>query len=141
MQYKHTQIGFPIIISSLVVAILISINLFLDFSDFRFFSFLLLSVSVVCVLSFSILTITIDEKAVILKYGCLDFLKKKFPLEDIKSSCIVKQPWYYGWGIRFTSEGWLFRVGGLYSVRIEVKSGKVFFIGSDEPEKMLRTIR
>jgi len=53
----------------------------------------------------------------------------------------VKNPWYYGWGIRFTPHGWLYNVSGLHAVEIELKNGKKYRIGTDVPENLEKAIR
>ncbi|MDY7014940.1 MAG: hypothetical protein SVX43_15355 [Cyanobacteriota bacterium] len=53
----------------------------------------------------------------------------------------VKNPWYYGWGIRLTPRGWLFNVSGLDAVEISLNSGRHFRIGTDRPRELERAIR
>jgi hypothetical protein len=48
--------------------------------------------------------------------------------------------WYYGWGVRMGSGGWMFNVSGLDAVEIEMESGGRFRIGTDEPEELVRAI-
>jgi hypothetical protein len=53
----------------------------------------------------------------------------------------VRNKWWYGWGIRLTPHGWLFNVGGLDAVELELASGRKFRIGTDEPQGLLNAIR
>lgn len=54
-------------------------------------------------------------------------------LADIASVEVVKNPWYYGWGIKFTPRGWLYNVSGLNAVEIRLHDGDQFRLGTDEP--------
>ena len=52
----------------------------------------------------------------------------------------VKDPWYYFLGIRYTPRGWLFAVSGSSAVELQLKSGKFFRIGTDEPERLIKAL-
>ena len=49
----------------------------------------------------------------------------------------VRNKWWYGWGIRKIPKGWMYNVWGLDAVELEMESGKVFRIGTDEPDQLL----
>jgi hypothetical protein len=53
---------------------------------------------------------------------------------------VVRNRWYYGWGIRITPRGWLYNVSGLDAVELALKNGKCVRIGSDEPHALARAI-
>ncbi len=53
----------------------------------------------------------------------------------------MKNPWYYGWGIRLTPHGWLYNVSGSYAVEIKTKTGKKYRIGTDVPNELEKAIR
>ena len=46
-----------------------------------------------------------------------------------------------GWGVHFVGDGWLYNVFGLDAVRISMKSGKIIYIGTDEPQVLAAAIR
>jgi hypothetical protein len=52
----------------------------------------------------------------------------------------VTNPWYYGWGIRWTPKGPLYNVSGFEAVEIRMLSGKSFRIGTDEPDLLRQAI-
>ena len=131
--YHHTQIGYITSIGLLVG--LMATFLGAVVSGFNIVSVLVCILMAVCLLLFSNLTVEITDNVLIVLYGP-KILSKKFPLNEIKSVQVVRQPWYYGWGMRRTQEGWLYRVSGFYAVRIENKNGKIFFAGSDEAETL-----
>lgn len=88
---------------------------------------------------FPSLTVKIDKTRLILKFG-LGIISKKFILKDIESCRVVRNPWYYGWGIHWTPHGWLYNISGLSAVEIQMKKGKKYRIGTDEPKKLEHAI-
>jgi hypothetical protein len=54
---------------------------------------------------------------------------------------VVKNPWYYGWGIHLTPSGWLYNVSGFWAVELQMKNGKKYRIGTDDPEGLVQVIQ
>lgn len=87
--------------------------------------------------SFFTLTVSINDGFVKVKFG-YGIFRKKFLVSDIVSAMKVKNPWYCGWGIRLSISPymWIYNVSGFDAVEIKMKNGKVYRIGTDEPEKL-----
>jgi hypothetical protein len=68
-------------------------------------------------------------------------IRKRFKLNEIESCQVVKNHWYYGWGIRLTPHGWLYNVSGFHAVEIKLRTGKKFRIGTDVPQELEEAIR
>lgn len=87
--------------------------------------------------SFATLTVSISENYLKLKFG-YGIFRKQFLLSDIASATQVRNPWYCGWGIRLSVSPymWIYNVSGFDAVEIKMKNGKVYRIGTDEPEKL-----
>ena len=133
MTYKHTQVGYLIIIALIIPLLILLFTMVIhEFTPilligfFVFLAFLIL---------FPSLTVEIDETRLIAKFG-FGIINKKFILKDIDSCHAVKNPWYYGWGIRITPHGWLYNISGLSAVEIQMKNGKKYRIGTDEPKSL-----
>ena len=92
-----------------------------------------------CMVTFATLKVTIEADALKIRFGS-GIIRKKFLLKDIQSYKIVKNPWYYGWGIHLTPHGWLYNVSGSYAVEISMKSGKKYLIGTDVPNELEKAI-
>ncbi len=90
-------------------------------------------------LVFSSMTVTVAEGFVSLKFG-LGLFRKRFKLSDIESCRSVRNPWYYGWGIRRIPGGWFFGVSGQTALELTMRSGKRFRIGSADPEGLKAAI-
>jgi len=88
-----------------------------------------------CALLFSSMTVTVGNGVLLVKFG-LGIVRRRFMLSEVESCRVVKNPWYYGWGIRRIPGGWFFGVSGFTAVEIKMKSGKRYRIGSDVPEEL-----
>ena len=137
-QYQHTQIGHLINIA-LAIGVLFIVSLMAVYG-FNWIAFTVLIILGVCLVLFATLTVVIEEDVLKIRFG-LGVIQKKFPLKDIESCQVVKNPWYYGWGIRLTPHGWLYNVSGPYAVEIIMKTGKKYRIGTDVPNELEKAIR
>lgn len=81
------------------------------------------------------LTVIVKEHDIILKFGIGIFKIKIEPTKiiDIK---IVNIPYYVGLGIRRTSKGMLYNVGGNKGVQIHYDNDKYITIGSKDPNAL-----
>ena len=68
------------------------------------------------------------------------FIRRKIKIADIVSAKSVRNPWYFGWGVRWFGRGWLYNVSGLDAVEVALRNGTVFRIGTDEPNKLENAI-
>ena len=59
---------------------------------------------------------------------------------DITAVSVVRNKWYWGWGIRLTPHGWLFNVSGLDAVELKLRNGKCVRLGCDHPEELKNII-
>lgn len=61
-------------------------------------------------------------------------------LAEIATASKVRNHWYYGLGTRATPGGWMYNVWGLDAIELELKSGKNFRIGTDDPDNLLAVL-
>jgi hypothetical protein len=94
---------------------------------------------IVCLFLFHSLTVTVTHEDLRLKFGNGP-IGKRFAVSEIESATRVTNHWYYGWGIRLTPHGWLFNVSGFDAVQIQLKNGRKYRIGTDEPAELLSAI-
>lgn len=92
--------------------------------------------------SFATLTSSIDENYLRIKLG-YGLFARKFALNQIASVQVVKNRWYYGWGIRLWlwPKMWIYNVSGFDAVEITMKNGKIYRIGTDTPEELETAIK
>lgn len=84
---------------------------------------------------FSTLTVTGYPNYIEMRFG-IGLIRKKFHYRDIQSCSVQKNPFIYGWGIRKIPGGWLYNVSGSMSVQLDMKNGKMYRIGTAEPQKL-----
>ena len=92
-----------------------------------------------CAILFDSLTVRVSNDLVEIRFG-IGIIRKQFHVDNIKTASIVKNKWYYGWGIRLTSHGWLYNVSGLDAVEILMHNGKQYRIGTDQPNRLQSAI-
>jgi hypothetical protein len=137
-RYQHTQVGYLNIITIAVAMVLIGI--LLPITGNNWITIVVLIILGVVLVLFSTLTVAIWEDELEIRFGP-GLIRKRFKLNEIESCQVVKSPWYYGWGIRVTPRGTLYRVSGFYSVEINLKTGKKYLIGTDVPQELEEAIK
>src|SRR5512138_2696926 len=128
-KYKHTQIGYVLIVA-ISAAILLIVSLMFTTADFNPIA-AVLGFMILCLALFATLTVEVDEQALNLRFG-IGIIQKRFMLQDIAAYRAVKNPWYYGWGIHLIPRGWIFNVSGWEAVELQMKNGAKYRIGSDD---------
>jgi len=131
--YKHTQIGHLILTVFFVLLLVVVYSTEKNTEENILWQCLI--IFTILGLLFSTLTISIHETYLTLAFG-IGIIQKKFLITDIETYSIIKTKWYYGWGIRFTPEGRLYNVSGFDAIRLQMKDGKIYLIGSDEVNKL-----
>ncbi len=88
---------------------------------------------------FSSLTIVVTDEELLARIGP-GVTAKRVKVADIESVESVRNPWYYGWGIRLTPRGMLYNVSGFDAVEVRMRTGGSFRLGTDEPHRLVRAI-
>lgn len=139
MNYKHTQIGYLIIFTFLLV--FLTFGIILTQTGFNFITLGTMFCILFILASFMSLKVIIDEKYLRIKFG-YGIFRKRFMLGEIISARTVKNHWYNGWGIRLWlwPRVWIYNVSGLDAVEVKMKNGETYRIGTDEPNKLEQAI-
>ena len=135
--YKHTQVGYLII--TVMAAVMVLIGVVLANAGINWIAIGVLVVIAVALVLFSSLTVVIWEEELEARFGPGP-IRKRFKLNEIESCQVVKNHWYYGWGIRLTPHGVLYNVSGFHAVEIKLRTGKKFRIGTDAPRELEEAI-
>lgn len=131
--YKHTQTGWYILIIYGIITLALILAEGISHSiHFIIPVFIILFVFFIL---FPSLTVIVDNDYIRIRFG-LGPIKKIFKLEDVKSCAVVRNKWWYGWGIRWFPKGLLFNISGLDAVELLMNNGKIYRIGTDEPQKL-----
>jgi hypothetical protein len=136
--YKHTQIGYLLIIALGTASLMIG-NLVLA-TNFNITAILLLTFMVLCLVLFATLTVEVNAQEINLQFG-IGLIRKRFALKDVQTYRVVKNPWYYGWGIHLIPGGWLYNVSGWEALELQMKDGRKYRIGTDDTRGLIDAIR
>tara|TARA_R110002049_G_scaffold246847_5_gene420958 strand:+ start:4351 stop:4749 length:399 start_codon:yes stop_codon:yes gene_type:complete len=66
-----------------------------------------------------------------------------FKMDEITKVESIKTPWYYGYGIRLTPDGWLYNAHGSQALEIKYMykgKNKSVMIGTPEPEELKKAL-
>ena len=147
--YKHTQIGYLMLVVTLAVLILftwVQITAMAEPPSYYSGTNFLITAMMILILfifaSFTTLTTSIDENCLQVKIG-YGIFRKKFLLGEIVSAKQVKNHWYYGWGIRLWlwPKMWIYNVSGFDAVEIIMKNRRIYRIGTDTPSELEMAIK
>jgi len=137
--YHHTQIGYPMLVI-LAAWILAFLPLLRNAGLWHLVTHGPFGVVVVLLLLFVTLTVKVGDGCLVWSFGP-GLIRKRVALAEIEACEVVRYPWYYGVGIRRIPEGWLYNVSVTASVRVKLKGGKYFSIGSDRAEDLCAAIQ
>lgn len=141
MNYHHTQVG-PVMIAALVILVVAAfVVMTIAPRPEGTLGSLALLLGGLVMASFISLTVAIEGGVLTCQFGP-GFIKKRIPLAEIVSATAVKNPWVIGWGIRwYPGRCWVWNVSGLQAVELDLKNGRKFRIGTDEPQALEQAIR
>lgn len=137
-RYEHTQVGY-VFIGALLAAMAV-IGIMLVRVGFNWVAIVVLVVIAIILVLLRSLTVVISEDELILQFGP-GIIRRRFKLSEIASCQATRVPWYYGWGIRQTPQGTLFRISGFGAVRVKMTTGQGYLIGTDVPQELEEAIR
>jgi len=126
--YQHTQPARVIVITMTIVGVAFAAGsifchplIFGAMTDF--------------IVAYFFRSMTIEISATELSwYFGSGFPLKRVPLSEVVSAEAVRMNFWNGWGIHYTSQGWLYNASGYGAVCVTLRNGKRYCLGSDEPE-------
>jgi hypothetical protein len=142
MAYEHTQNGYLWLVvfvwSVLLGAVVVGFA-----GDERFEALIAMLgaslIIIVVVVWFNRLTVRVSGGEVRVGFGP-GWPRRVIPTAEIVGFRRVRNKWFYGWGIRKVSGGWMYNVWGLDAVELDLSNGKKFRIGTDEPSDLIRAL-
>ena len=146
MVYNKSQTGWAIIF----IFTLVIIHIFLSYtfewgnSPLTLKYFLLLTgLFTIVILLFYKLTVEINGTVLKLTYG-IGLIKFSYKIDKLEEIEVVKNPWYYGFGIRITTKGMLYNIQGLKAIRLCFTNGgkkKCIMVGTSEPKLLKKALK
>jgi hypothetical protein len=142
MEYEHTQYGYTGLLTAALVGVML-LGSFQSAFEESVWVGLLMSLFFASLVAltfwFGKLVVEVNNGNATAAFG-LGKPRRSIPLIDVVDVRVVRNNWFQGWGVRKVSNGWMYNVWGLSAVQIELESGDVFLIGTDEPEKLRTAI-
>ena len=141
-QYEHTQVGVlmrGMLGSMAAAAAVIALVMAFVTPSFAIVPSLVALILLLSLSVFHSLTVIVSRDQIKLVFG-VGLIRKRFLVADVVGAAIVRNRWWYGWGIRITPHGWLYNVSGLDAVEIALRNGRKRRIGTDEPAELLAAI-
>lgn len=136
--YHHTQTGYLLLVVLGGALLFISGLMLAD--GLNGVGLAVIFILAICLVLFASLTIEIDDEVLTLRFGP-GLIRKHFRLADITACRVVKNPWYYGWGVHLTPAGWLYNVSGFWAVELQLRNGRQYRLGTDDPEGLAEAVR
>jgi len=138
--YRHTQLGTLLLAVFGLLAVGIAVIVAQANASLGLIPLIVIAVLVVVACLFSSLTVGVSPETISIRFG-VGLIRKSFRIRDIRDARAVRNRWYYGWGVRYTPHGWLYNVSGLDAVELELKDGRKYRVGTDEPGQLLAAVR
>ena len=142
MEYRHVQWGYVSLLTIPIIAVVVVSILGSDERRPGWLSALIglaILLIVGLVLHFSRMETLVTDETVSVFFG-RGWPRREIELTDVFGVEVVRNKWWYGWGIRKVPEGWMYNVWGLDAVELVLSTGTVFRIGSDEPDELAAVI-
>lgn len=137
--YRRKQVG-ALPLAALGAGVALTATLFILASESRVVSGAVLLILLLCMVLFPALTVVVRTDELVVSFGS-GVIRKRFLMKDILGARAVRNPWYYGWGIRLTPHGWMFNISGLNAVELDLRTKERFRIGTDDPQRLVSAIQ
>lgn len=138
--YRHVQIGWTTLVAVLVIALPIAFVLLAAQRGGALVVLLIPVVILALVLAtFAFMTVTVDDAAVTVRMGT-GLITRRFALAGVRQAQTVRNPWYYGWGLRLYPGGTLYNVSGLSAIELAFEEGRRVRIGTDDVDGLMTAI-
>jgi hypothetical protein len=137
-RYRHTQVAWVTNLALGAIAILVASTL--ASAGVLGGAVVAALICIAIVALFGWLTVSVGDNVLEARFG-VGLIKKRVDLSDIRAYGVVRNRWYWGWGIRFYPRGMLYNVAGLSAVELTLRDGKELRIGTDEPERLAAVLK
>ena len=136
MAYRHTQVGWVLILILGGIATLLAVLALSSGGPASIALVLVIVLLVVCLALFFSLTVVVDERGIELRMGP-GVIRRRVELGEIESVTQRHLPWWavaYGIRMSLDAKRQLWRVSGSETVDLVLTGDRRLLIGTDEPE-------
>ena len=96
-------------------------------------------VIVATVLLFSRLVVEVDTESLRTSFG-FGWPHRVIAIADITAIRKVRNSWWYGWGIRWVRNGWMYNTWGYDAVEVGLSAGRVFRAGTEDRDGLANAL-
>jgi hypothetical protein len=143
IKYKKFQFGWVVVVAFIIIIVWMTFAYIHQWGNNpidKYGYILFLTIFGGILLVFYGMTIIVTDKHLKIKFG-IGLYTKKVDLATISSVSVVKNPIYYGYGIRMLANGLLYNVSGKHALEIKFKKKKqVIQIGTNDWDNLKDTI-
>jgi hypothetical protein len=137
LPYRHTQPGTAILVVCLAIGALgAAIILATGQMSMTFMLIVVIAVAIV----FYSLTAEVDGNELRWYFGP-GLWTYRLALDEIRNVAVVRNHWWNGFGIRTAPGFRLYNVSGLDAVELQLKSGDIRRIGTDDPQGLAAALK
>ena len=142
MSYRHSQSARITLVFGAVAAVIAAAIAVVRPAESGWDALLVLAFVflAVALLIASQLTVSVETGAAVVASFRWGWPRRRVAFDDIVGVRLVRNSWWHGWGIRKVRHGWMYNVAGYDAVELALRSGKVFRIGTDEPDALLAAL-
>jgi hypothetical protein len=137
MAYRHRQWGWIGIVGAALANVLV-VWLIAGSGAWPAAAIMLAATSVLLLL-FGWLTVLVADGEVHARFG-VGLIRRTVAFGDVRGYRAVRNPWYYGWGLRLIPGGWLYNISGLSAVEIDLPENRRIRIGTNDPSGLLEAL-
>ena len=135
--YEHRQWGWVgVVIAAVIVGVLVLAAGISGNSQVYAGALTAAVVGVIVTAIFGALRVHVTDDEVSVSF-LLGWPRRTVGFTDVAAVRQVRNSWWHGWGYRFIPNGRMFNVSGLDAVELELTTGKVFRIGTDDPSGLM----
>lgn len=140
MSYQHVQWGYLAIPTFLIFLLVDWFSFSADNTAWLVAVIVTFEASLLgVVLWFSRLEVRVDDDRITAAFGN-GRPRRLFAMGEIRAVRAVRNRWYYGFGVRVIANGAMYNVWGLDAAEVELESGRVFRIGTDDVDQLEASI-
>jgi len=140
MRYRHSQKSALMLSFGVICAVAALLGAFVEnLGANRWWWIGVGAFLAVVMLVASQLTVTVDNESVTASFRW-GWPRRRVDVVDITEVTTVTNSWWHGWGIRKVSRGWMYNVAGYDAIQLELRSGHVFRIGTDDPDALAAVV-
>jgi hypothetical protein len=137
MPYRHTQRGIVILAVCLAAGMLLAVIAWRT-GQISMIATLIILVAVAVV--FRSLTVEVGDYELRWYFGP-GFWTHRLALDEISNVAVARNHWWNGFGIRSRPGFRLYNVSGLDAVELQLKSGDIRRIGTDDPQGLAAALK